>query len=163
MKTGAKLSVLAIALVGAALAWAVLAQAGSGSEGASARGASTSIVAGGMGAPTFTPIITKFAFTWRDGQGRFECLALAPSAYAGTAGSGNFDTNIMYVTGNITSAQIKERSATLKGSATVTGAGAGSNRAFTFTVTRGGPGATLVLDVSGLTFNETVLEGQIAF
>ena len=35
--------------------------------------------------------------------------------------------------------------------------------AFTFTVTRGGPGATLVLDVSGLTFNETVLEGQIAF
>ena len=163
MKTGAKLSVLAIVLVGAALAWAVLAQAGSGSEGASARGAGTSIVAGGMGAPTFTPIITKFAFTWRDGQGRFECLALAPSASAGSAGSGNFDTNIMYVTGNITSAQIQERSATLKGSATVTGAGAGSNRAFTFTVTRGGPGATLVLDVSGLTFNETVLEGQIAF
>jgi hypothetical protein len=37
----------------------------------------------------------------------------------------------------------------------------GSNRAFTFTVTPGGPGATLVLDVSGLTFNETVLEGEI--
>ena len=34
---------------------------------------------------------------------------------------------------------------------------------FTATVTRGGPGATLVLEVSGLTFSEIVLEGEIRF
>jgi hypothetical protein len=155
-----KAAILTLVLVTAALAWAVLAQA-SDERGQQVRGGGTSIVAGGMGAPTFTPIITKFAFSWRDGQGHFECLALAPSAPAASAGSGNFDTNIMYVTGKITSAQIQGHAATLKGSATVTGAGAGSTRAFTFTVTPGGPGATLVLDVSGLTFNETVLEGEI--
>ncbi len=163
MKTGAKLSILAIATIGIVLTWAVLARAGSNSTSGAVSGGGTSIVAGGTGAPTFKPIITKFAFVWRNGQGHFECLALAPSAAAGSAGSGNFDTNIMYVTGKITSAQSQEESTTLKGSATVTGAGAGTDRSFTFTVTRGGPGATLVLSVSGLTFNETLLDGQITF
>ena len=44
-----------------------------------------------------------------------------------------------------------------------TGLGAGSDRPFTATVTRGGPGATLVLEVSGLTFREILLEGQFRF
>jgi hypothetical protein len=39
----------------------------------------------------------------------------------------------------------------------------GTNKPFIATVTRGGPGATLVLEVSGLTFREIVLEGQIVF
>jgi hypothetical protein len=52
----------------------------------------------------------------------------------------------------------------MKGSAkVVTGLGAGANKPFTATATRGGPGATLVLTVSGLTFSEIVLDGQIVF
>ena len=138
------------------------APAGSEDEGRSLRGAGTTIVEGGSGPPAFTPIITKVAFHWEAGAGRFECLALAPSAKAGDPGSGKFDTNIMYVTGAIASADIDGHTAVLKGSATVTGAGAGSDQGFTATVTRGASGATLVLEVSGLTFRE-ILEGRFRF
>jgi len=127
------------------------------------RGGGTSLVSGGTGSPAFAPIETKFAFNWTGHTGRFECLALTPSAAAGTPGSGNFDNNIMYVTGTITSADAKGQTAVLKGTATVTGAGAGSNRSFTLTVTSGGPGATVVLEISGMTFNEIVLDGQVEF
>jgi hypothetical protein len=107
--------------------------------------------------------MTKFGFAWSDGRGGFECLALVPSVNAGKPGSGNFDTNAMYVTGSITSSQIEGQTAVLEGTATVTGLGAGTDRPFTATVTRGGPGATLLLKVSGLTFDEIVLDGQITF
>jgi hypothetical protein len=127
------------------------------------RGGGTSIVAAGTGAPDFTPVITKVAFHWKQGEGGFECLALAPSQAAGSPGSGNFDTNAMYVTGEIDSASIAGSTVVLKGSATVTGLGAGSDRPFTLTARRGGPGTRLVLEVSGLTFDETLLEGQIRF
>jgi len=63
------------------------------------QGGGTTIVMGG--GPGLAPVITKFGFHWRDGEGKFECLALIPSPPAGTAGSGNFDKNIMYVTGKI--------------------------------------------------------------
>jgi hypothetical protein len=129
-------------------------------DGRSFRGAGVTMVENGIGSPSFKPIITKVAFYWLAGAGRFECLALAASAEAGSPGSGNFDTNVMYVTGPITSAEISRKTAVLKGSATVTGVGAGSDRPFTATVRRGGPGATLVLEVSGLTFREILLEGQ---
>lgn len=132
-------------------------------RGRSVRGAGTTLVEGGTGPPSFDPILTKVGFYWRGGAGQFECLALAPSATAGTPGSGNFDTNIMYVTGAITSAKFQARSAVLKGTAVVTGAGAGPARDFTLTLVKGGPGATLVLEISGMTFNETVLEGEIKF
>ena len=49
----------------------------------------------------------------------------------------------------------------LAGTATVTGVGAGTNKPFTMTADRGGPGAKVVLVVSGLTFGETPLEGPI--
>jgi hypothetical protein len=127
------------------------------------QGAGTTLVTGGSGAPTFVPVLTKFGIHWRDGQGRLECLALAPSAPAGTPGSGNFDTNVMYVTGEITSVDIRGPIAVLKGSATVTGLGAGSNLPFTATAEVGGPGARFVLEVSGLTFDEVLLEGGIKF
>ncbi|HZD72414.1 MAG TPA: hypothetical protein VE776_00740 [Actinomycetota bacterium] len=120
------------------------------------------VIEGGTGAPAFTPVITKFGFHWNGRSGHFECLALAPNHDAGTAGSGDFDTNVMYVTGDVTSASVSDVSAVLRGSATVTGLGAGSDRPFTATVTPGGPGATLVLQVSGLTFAETVTEGEIS-
>jgi hypothetical protein len=69
----------------------------------------------------------------------------------------------MYVTGTVDSARVAGDSVVLEGSATVTGLGAGSNRPFRLTARRGGPGARLVLEVSGLTFDETLLEGQIRF
>jgi hypothetical protein len=155
------LLIVGVSLV-TALALAVIAQAGDKDKerGRSVRGAGTTIVEGGTGAPSFDPLLTKVAFHWESAGGHFECLALAPSAKAGDSGSGNFDTNVMYVTGAITSAETHGRTAVLKGSATVTGVGAGSNQPFTATVKRGGPGATLVLEVSGLTFREILLEGQ---
>lgn len=156
--------VVAVLAVGT-LSWTVLAQASTTNDdhAAAIRGGGTSLVRGGTGAPSFAPVTTKFAFSWRDGTGGFECLALVPSAAAGKPGSGNFDTNAMYVTGTLTSAQVRGQSAVLKGTATVTGLGAGSNAPFTATITRGGPGATLVLDISGLTFSEIVLDGGISF
>jgi hypothetical protein len=158
------LVVVAVAL-SALLAWAILAQASPGSLARSGaiRGGGTSLVRGGTGAPSFDPVITKFGFSWSDGQGGFECLALVPSANAGKPGSGNFDTNAMYVTGSITSAQVDGPIAVLDGTATVTGLGAGSDEPFSVTITRGGPGASLLLNVSGPTFAEIVLDGQITF
>jgi hypothetical protein len=148
-------------LVGSGLYWVVSAQAQSTTSTRSVSGAGTSIVEGGTGAPSFHPVQTTFAFHWSNGQGHFECLALTPSASPGAAGSGNFDTNVMYVTGPITSVSVEGTTAVLKGTATVTGLGAGSNVPFTATATSGGPGTTLVLEISGLTFREIVLAGQI--
>ena len=139
-----------------ALAWA-------GDGGRVVQGAGTTLVTGGTGTPLFVPVLTKFGIHWRDGQGRLDCLALAPSAAAGTPGSGNFDTNVMYVTGPITAVEIHGAIAVLTGTATVTGLGAGSSRPFTATAERGGSGARFVLTVSGLTFEETLLEGEITF
>jgi hypothetical protein len=159
-----KASLAAGLVVGAALVAAPIAPSGTPDDGeddgGSVRGAGTTMVEGGTGSPSFTPIITKVAFRWQAGAGQFECLALAPTEEAGSRGSGKFDTNIMYVTGAITSADIGDDAVILKGSATVTGVGAGSDQAFTATVTRGGPGATLVLEVSGLTFREILLDGR---
>ena len=150
------LALAVLSLTTSILAW--------GEEGGRAvQGGATTTVAGGTGAPSFVPVITKLTFHWRDGQGHFECLALAPSAAPGKPGSGNFDTNVMYVTGAITAVEINGSTAVLTGSATVTGLGAGANLPFTATAERGGPGTTFVLAISGLTFHETILEGQISF
>ena len=167
-KRGLKAWVIIAIVAGAALLAAVIAPSGTpADEGKSdvrrIGGAGTTMLESGTGPPSFTPVITKVAFHWGAGEGHFECLALAPSAEAGRPGSGNFDTNVMYVTGPITAAEINGDTAVLKGSSTVTGLGAGSDRPFTATVTRGGPGATLVLEVSGLTFKEILLEGQFRF
>jgi hypothetical protein len=155
--------ILGVILAASLIVTSVIARATSDRPAVEVRGGGTSMVAGGTGAPDFTPVITRVAFHWRHGGGRFECLALAPSQAAGSPGSGNFDTNAMYVTGKITSASVAGGTVVLKGLATVTGLGAGSNRPFTLTARRGGPGTRLVLKVSGLTFDETLLEGQIRF
>jgi hypothetical protein len=139
-----------------ALAWA-------GDGGRVVQGAGTTLVTGGTGTPSFVPVLTKFGIHWRDGQGRLDCLALTPSAAAGTPGSGNFDTNVMYVTGPITAVEIHRAIAVLTGTATVTGLGAGSSLPFTATAECGGSGARFALTVSGLTFEETLLEGGITF
>jgi hypothetical protein len=164
-KTATRALVLAAVLVGAAFVGTILAQADTTDDepAGTIRGGGTSIVRGGTGAPSFDPVTTKFAFSWGEGKGGFECLALAPSVPAGKPGSGKFDTNAMYVTGSLSSAQVAGQRAVLKGTATVTGLGAGTDRPFTATITRGGPGATLVLEISGLTFSEILLEGEISF
>jgi len=132
-----------------------------GSDGITVYGAGTSILTGG--GPGTTPVITKLGINFENGSGHFDCLALMPTPPAGMQGSGNFDNNIMYVTGPITSASVQGRTAVLTGTATVTGVGAGTNKPFTVTADSGGPGARVVLVVSGLTFVETLLEGSITF
>jgi hypothetical protein len=127
------------------------------------KGAATTIVTGGTGTPSFVPVITRLGFHFQNGNGRFDCLALVPSTAAGTPGSGNFDKNVMYVTGDITDAKVTGSGATITGTANVTGLGAGLNVPFTATSERGGPGTRFVLTISGLTFDETVLEGEIDF
>jgi len=131
-----------------------------------ARGGGTTIVEGGTGSPAFVPVITTVAFhaaaAGRTVTGSFECLARAPQAATG-AGSAEFNTNAMYVTGQITDARISGDSATLIGRATITGLGAGTAVPFTFVVRKGGPGATAVLTTDGdtrLVFNEVLLEGS---
>ena len=89
-----------------------------------------------------------------------KCLALAPAAATGD-GSGRFEVNAMYVTGTISSVALNGHTAVLHGTANVTGLGAGHNLPFTATVQSGGPGSTVTLEISGLTFHEILLEGQI--
>ena len=129
-----------------------------------ARGGGKTIIQGGTGlAGGFVPVVTTIAFhAERQGQavsGDFECLALIPAAPTGN-GSGQFTVNAMYVTGQVTGVDVAGETATLKGTATITGLGAGTDVAFTFVVRKGGPGSTSVLTVSGLTFHEILLEGS---
>jgi hypothetical protein len=120
-------------------------------------GAGRTIIEGGTGGATPLPVTTIVAFHANGQEGAFECLALAPE----TPGSGQFTANAMYVTGKVTSVEVNGHTAKLRGTATVTGIGAGLNRPFTVEVTAGGPGATVKLDISGLTFREILLEGHI--
>src|ERR1700757_1121815 len=105
--TRGKMLLVAAVAVTSLLAWAILAQAHAENRPSSdaIRGGGTSLIRGGTGAPSFDPVMTKFAISWSDGRGGFECLALTPSAEPGKPGSANFDTNAMYVTGSITSAR----------------------------------------------------------
>lgn len=132
-----------------------------------ARGGGTTIIHGGTGASGgFVPVITTIAFNAATNgnsvTGSFECLAEAPEAGPGSA-SAQFTVNAMYVTGQITGATISSDTATLTGTATITGLGAGSNVSFTFVVQKGGPGATSVLTVGTLPafpFHEILLAGS---
>ena len=123
-------------------------------------GAGKSIIEGGTGGAAPLPVTTLLAFHANAQGGDFECLALAPAGPKGP-GSGEFTVNVMYVTGTVNSMEVAGNSATLQGTATVTGLGAGHNLPFTAQVTAGGPGTTVVLTVSGMTFHETLIEGAI--
>jgi hypothetical protein len=106
------------------------------------------------------PVTTTVAFHATNQGGDFECLAFIPPSSSG-AGSGDFSVNAMYVTGSVTSLQVRGNIAILRGSATVTGLGAGTNVPFEVRVVSGGPGTTVVLQVSGLTFHEILIEGNV--
>ena len=124
-----------------------------------AAGAGHTIVEGGTGGSEPVPVTTLIAFQVNGSGGDFECLALAPPQPTGP-GSGAFTSNVMYVTGTVTSLSVSGHSAMFAGTATVTGLGAGHDRPFTVTVTVGGPGATVLLTVSGLTFHEILTDGH---
>ena len=151
-------ALLAAALIGsAARPIAVGADKGGDHQ---ASGAGKTIIEGG--GPAGQPVTTVLAFHADAQGGDFECLALVPSVPASFAPeSGDFEVNAMYVTGKVTSLQVSEGTATLKGTATITGIGAGTNVPFTFVVHAGGPGTTATLVASGLTFHEILLEGQV--
>jgi hypothetical protein len=136
-------------------------------QGIIARGAGTTIIHGGTGpSGGFVPVLTTLAFhAERSGAGvtgTFECLALAPEAATGK-GSGQFTVNAMSVTGQITGATVSGATATLTGTSTITGLGAGTDVPFTLVVRRGGPGATAVLTVNTLafSFHEVLVQGSI--
>ena len=142
------------------------ASGGESHKGIIAEGAGTTIIQSGTGAPGFVPVLTTIAFHAAKGDngvtGSFECLAKAPEASTGSK-SAQFTVNAMYVTGQITGASVRDDTATLTGTANVTGLGAGSNVSFTFVVQKGGPGATSVLTVRTLPtlpFHEILLEGS---
>ena len=124
-------------------------------------GAGKTIIEGGTGGAAPVPVTTLVAFHADAQGGDFECLALAPSQITST-GSGEFDANVMYVTGKVASLEIGKGVATLRGTATVTGLGAGQDVPFTALVHAGGPGTTVRLDVSGLTFPEILVDGHIS-
>jgi hypothetical protein len=140
------------------------ASGGQSHDGIVVEGAGTTLIHGGTGASGgFVPVLTTVAFhaetTGGHVTGSFDCLALAPEANTGSK-SGQFTVNVMYVNGQITGATVNGNTATVTGTADITGLGAGSNVGFTFVVRNGGPGATAVLTASGLTFNELLVEGS---
>lgn len=147
-----------LAILGAS-AWL---QVGGPAQAATARaaGAGHTIIEGGTGGTAPVPVTTLLTFHATPAGGSFECLALAPPAATGP-GSGEFTTNAMYVTGSVTSLTTEGSRAVIRGVADVTGLGAGKDLPFKAIVHAGGPGATVVLEVSGLTFRETLIDGRI--
>jgi hypothetical protein len=134
---------------------------GEAAKHARVAGAGRTIIEGGTLGTSPLPVTTLVAFHADAQGGDFECLAFSPSHATG-AGSGEFDTNVMYVTGKVTSLEIGNAVATLRGIATVTGLGAGHDLPFTVLVHPGGPGTTVRLDISGLTFPEILVDGHIS-
>lgn len=124
-------------------------------------GAAKTIIEGGSGGAAPVPVTTLLAFHANSQGGDFECLALAPPKATGP-NSGEFSVNVMYVSGKVNSLDVGDNKAKLQGTATVTGLGAGHDVPFTAWLHAGGPGATVKLQVSGLTFLEIVVEGQIS-
>ena len=152
-------AVLALALIGSAAR--PIAVGATRDEDHQVSGGGRTMIEGG--GPGLVPVTTVLAFHASGQDGAFECLALMPPvATSFSPESGDFEVNAMYVTGKVTSVTVRGGTAVLHGTATVTGLGAGTNVPFTFAVKAGGPGATARLDISGLTFHEILLEGQIS-
>jgi hypothetical protein len=147
------------------LCWALLAQSPPpGNVRLIARGAGITVLEGGTGPPDFLPVKTQVAFHVEivDGAviGNFECLALAPPAAKGPS-SGEFTTNIMYVTGTVQSVAVDGDTIRISGGSDCTGIGAGLNVPYSAVIKKGGPGATLML-TAGATpqlFPEILLDG----
>lgn len=123
-------------------------------------GAGHTQIEGGTGGSTPQPVTTLLALHATARGGDFECLAVAPDAAHGP-GSATFGTNAMYVTGHVSSMTVDDNAVVLRGTAVVTGLGAGPAQPFTVLVHAGGPGTQIQLTVAGLVFHEILLDGQI--
>jgi hypothetical protein len=120
-----------------------------------------------------TPVLTFLSFqaTKHGAQtsGQFECLALGPTnPKSFEPSSGDFTTNVMYVTGTVNELEIDGSKATLRGKALITGVGAGKDLQFTFRTEEGGPGAHMILTTENpehgkdpLVFREQMIEGSV--
>jgi hypothetical protein len=134
-----------------------------------AQGGGTTILVGGTGPEDgFRLAQTTIGFrAERVGSvlsGQFECLVRVPETVSG-AGSGDYTMNLMYVTGNITSAETQGKFAVMRGVSTCTGVGAGSGVDYELTVEKGGPGALVKLTVStlpGVVFTEILTDGYFS-
>jgi hypothetical protein len=134
-----------------------------------AQGGGTTIVQGGTGkSGGFLPVLTTLGFHAERKAGAvtgsFECLARTPQNITGSD-SAEFNVNAMYVTGEISGITVMRDTATLTGTANITGLGAGHDVPFTFVVRAGGPGSVAVLTTEGsprLVFNETLLSGSFS-
>ncbi len=124
-----------------------------------AAGAGHTIIEGGTGGSGPVPVTALVAYRASSSGGDVGCLALAAPRPAGSR-SGAFTSNVMYVTGRVPSLSVTGRSAVFRGRATVTGLGAGHDRPFTVKAGAGGPGATVLLTVCGLTFHEILTDGH---
>src|SRR5215831_6482892 len=118
---------IVVVLVGAALCLSAVAHGGT--------------AGGNVGSyPAYTPVLTTLAFhAAKSGglvTGSLDCLAGGEESTGGsfTSQSAQFTVNVMYVTGQVTAAVITGGIATLTGTATVTGLGAGTNMPFTLVV-----------------------------
>ena len=161
------MSIIAITIGAIGLSHVAVAQSDLDGITVLARGGGTTIIEGGTGkSGGFVPVVTTVGFHAERSAGtvtgNFECLAKAPQNATG-AGSAQFTVNVMYVTGQITAVTVTHDTATLTGTAEITGLGAGSSVPFTFTLHTGGPGSAAVLTTEGsthLVFHETLLEGS---
>jgi hypothetical protein len=148
-------------LVGAGLYWAVSAQAKSTAATHSVAGAGTSLVEGGTGAPLVPPGRDHLRLSLEQWAGPLRVPGTHAERSSGSCRQWQLrhQRNVRHRANHL--GQRRGTTAVFKGTASVTGLGAGSNVPFEATAVAGGPGTTLVLVVSGLTFNEIVLAGQI--
>src|SRR5947199_5108628 len=103
-------------------------------------GAGKTMIEGGTGGAAPVPVTTLVAFHADAQGGDFECLAFASSQVSGAA-SGEFDANVMYVTGKVTSLEIAKGFSILRWSAIVTGLVAGQYIPRTVVLQEGAPGS----------------------
>ena len=125
-----------------------------------AASAGHTIIEGGTGGSEPVPVTTLAAFRVTASGGDFECLAPAPPRPAGP-GSGAFTTNVVHVTGTVTSLSVSRRSAKSWGTATVTGLGAGHDRPFHGENHRRRSGDDDPADRPRLAFHEIHTEGHL--
>jgi hypothetical protein len=76
-------------------------------------------------------------------------------------GSGEFSVNAMYVTGIVTSLAVHEHTAALRGTGDGHGPRSRPGTTVPASVVAGGSGTRVTVQVSGLTFHEILLEGNI--
>jgi len=126
-----------------------------------AAGGGHTIIEGGAAGSESVPVTTLVAFQGgsSSGGGDFECLARAPPRSTGP-GSGAFTSNVMHMTSMVALPPGTGRSVVFRGTATITGLGAGHDRPLHCESHRRPPRAAALPTVCGLTFHEILTDGH---